>query len=42
MLGVRMEDAYTRAREMLKECYCNPYRIYEEYRKKLFYNIAKI
>lgn len=36
LLGLRTEDAYARARNMLKERYGNPYRIYEEYRKKLF------
>ena len=36
LLGLRTEDAYTRARKMLKERFGNPYRIYEEYRKKLF------
>jgi len=35
LLGLRTQDAYSRARKMLKERYGNPYRVYEAYRKKV-------
>jgi len=35
LLGLRTEDAYRRARKILKERYGNPFMIYEAYRKKL-------
>lgn len=35
LLGLRIEDAYTRARKTLKEHFGNPFKIYEAYRDKL-------
>lgn len=35
LLGLRIEDAYTRARKTLKEHSGNPFKIYEAYRDKL-------
>ena len=35
LLGLRTDDAYKRARKILKECYGEAFKIYEAYREKL-------
>ena len=35
LLGLRSEDAYSRARKVLKERFGDPFKIYQAYREKL-------
>ena len=35
LIGLKTEDAYVRARNLLKERFGDPFKVYEAYREKL-------